>query len=243
MNRREFITGAAALAAMASLPKGAQAARNFVRASSQALHNATAIVTTEPFSVSMWAKVATTSDAFQVLFSAIDNTASGFGFFIQVLGTGSGSTVGTVRARAEGSGGTGNAVSSNQMTAGVWSHIAAVFSASNSRSIYLDGTKVTNGTSRGAITVSETNFGYFNATFGDYLNGDIAFPAIWASALTDAEVASLAAGYSPRHVRANGLLGFRPLTNGLSPEPSLLGGNAMSLTGSPTVSTNPRVYY
>lgn len=242
MNRRKFITGLGALAAYSAMPKTLEAARTFVRASSQGLHSATPLVTTVPFTFAAWVKVTALSDAFQILFSSIDNTGSGFGYFVQLMGTGSGQTPGTVRVRTDASGANGNALSSNQMTTNTWFHICGVFAGTNSRSVYLNNTKVTNTTNVSGPTVAETNIGYFNATFGDYIGGSIAFPAIWAQALTDAQVAALASGVSPRHVYPSALIGFWPLTNGSSPE-TALNGTQLSLTGSPTTTANPRQYY
>lgn len=69
-------------------------------------------------------------------------------------------------------------------------------------------------------------------------NGSIAEPAIWNAALTDAEIASLAAGFTPDQVRPQSLSLYAPLIRNLA---DLRLGRTITNVGGATVSTHPRI--
>ena len=59
-------------------------------------------------------------------------------------------------------------------------------------------------------------------------------------ALTDEEIASLAAGVSPLRMRRDNLVAYWPV-NGQSPEPDVVGGLDLTITGSPLISEEPPI--
>lgn len=70
-------------------------------------------------------------------------------------------------------------------------------------------------------------------------NGYVAECALWNTALTDAEIESLAKGFSPRRIRPQSLVFYAPLLRNLQ---DLRQGLALTAVNSPTVASHPRVY-
>jgi len=101
-----------------------------------------------------------------------------------------------------------------------WHHLCGVFAASDDRTAYLDGgNKGTDATDLSPDYVDLTAIGAFkDNTPGEYCSGRIAEAAIWNVALTDAEVAILADGFSPLLVRPASLVAYWPLIGRYSPE-------------------------
>ncbi len=73
---------------------------------------------------------------------------------------------------------------------------------------------------------------------GAFTNGAIAEAATWTAALTPAEVASLAAGFSPEKIRPGALVSYLPLIGDTLDRK----GNTWTDTGTSTT-THPRVYF
>ncbi len=98
-------------------------------------------------------------------------------------------------------------------TANVWHHACGVEASATSRAVYLDGgSKGTNADNRTPDGANEVQIGQYARSTGDGdLIGDVAEAAIWNVALTDAEVAILAKGYSPLFVRPESLIFYMPL--------------------------------
>ena len=76
-----------------------------------------------------------------------------------------------------------------------------------------------------------------------YTDSIIAEAAVWNVDLTDAEVAILAAGYSPLFVRPQFLVAYWSLFGDSSPEPDIIGGYDMTLNNGPTQATHPIIHY
>ena len=126
-----------------------------------------------------------------------------------------------------------------------WQHAAAVHSGTSSRSAYLNG--------QGKVTDTNTHIFYANAQYvhvgaiyypglnvtSAYLNGRVAETAIWNAALTDTEIASLAAGFTPDQIRPQSLQFYAPLVRNLV---DLRGGRTITNVGGATVATHPRIY-
>lgn len=120
---------------------------------------------------------------------------------------------------------------------GEWSHGVAVFSSTANRSVFIDGgskASATDGvglanTTRIHVAARRTNAAY------NHFPGKVIWPAIWDVALTDEEVASLAAGAYPPDVRPGNLVFFHPL-GGFDGEndKSILNGNDLTAYNSPT---------
>src|ERR1700741_5384202 len=94
-----------------------------------------------------------------------------------------------------------------------------VWSASKSRSAYFNGGgKATNSATQTPSGINATAIGAFLDTSPDrYHAGMVAEAAIWNVALTDAEVAVLAAAISPLAVRPGSLVAYWPLIGNNSP--------------------------
>jgi len=117
--------------------------------------------------------------------------------------------------------GTGNgfALSSSGVTLGTWHHACGVWTATNNRAVLLDGgSKGTNATASTATGLEWISAGdTWRGTAPQhsyYFTGNIAEMAMWDVALTDAEVAVLAAGYSPIFVRPQNLVAYWPSIRG-----------------------------
>jgi hypothetical protein len=128
-----------------------------------------------------------------------------------------------------------------------WHHVCAVFT-STTLAAYIDGGGKVSATGQTPTTVFSSGDPTTTSAIGSAAEvswfdclGAVAFPAIWNFTLTDADVASLAAGASPLMVQPGNLVSYCRLTGGSSPEPDLLGGS-FALTGTPTESVNPRIF-
>lgn len=88
--------------------------------------------------------------------------------------------------------------------ASAWNHAALVFTNATSRASYLNGGNKGTNVSNSAFntSVNRTSIGrYGGLTPSQYMDGAIAWPAIWSVALSDEEVAALYAGADPRDIQ------------------------------------------
>ena len=76
-----------------------------------------------------------------------------------------------------------------------------------------------------------------------FFNGDIAECAAWKVKLTESEISSLAAGFSPQLVRPSESLGYWPLGGAYSDYIDPIGQNTLSVTGDPAAADHPRIIY
>jgi hypothetical protein len=140
---------------------------------------------------------------------------------------------------------TANNTALNIPTTG-WHHIVGVLPNTTNCIVYFDGgnkTTSSGGTALAGVAVSNCAIGVkWYTTVAAYAKGNIAFPAIWNVALTDAEIAALAKGISPKKIRPSALKSYARLI-GASPEPDLRGWT-WARNGNPTPAyvANPRVY-
>jgi hypothetical protein len=118
--------------------------------------------------------------------------------------------------------------------------MAGVTSSSSSRFAFHNGTKGAENTGTRAPTLTTTEVGRLNLNGGTYASfrGDLAEVAIWTAALSDAEIASLAKGFSPLRVRPQSLVYYQPLVR----SDHVWKGPTMPRTGSPGVTRHPRTY-
>lgn len=154
----------------------------------------------EPFTMACWLYVTAlaNTDFFTVGNNATDVhqlrvTSSGFIRCASFVGTGGSST-------------TTSAVSVN-----TWAHAAGVWSASNSRTAYLNGTAAaTNTTNVNVTPLDELAIG---GNYGQTIRfqGYLANVAVWNAALSAAEIASLAKGFAAHLVRPASLVHYMPL--------------------------------
>jgi len=111
---------------------------------------------------------------------------------------------------------TGYVETTTGITPNTWHHACGVFAASNSRSVYLDaGGKATDTTE---VTPDDLVLWSIGCQYRAdaptrrlHFTGRIAEAAVWNVALTDVEVAILAAGYSPTFVRPASIVAYWPL--------------------------------
>jgi hypothetical protein len=194
------------VALVAALPL--EAARTFVRASNQWLSVSTAVVSAEPLTLSVWFK---TNDLTvnQIPLGLLRADATG-GRYLNFRGA----TAGDPLAAVSFDGSTGQALSAGSVSSGVWTHGGAVFTSTSSRAVFLNGSKDTDTTLITGATPDNTLIGAF-ASGNSNFSGEIAEAAVWNVALTDQEMASLAAGCSPLRVRPSALVFYAPLSPGV----------------------------
>jgi hypothetical protein len=115
-----------------------------------------------------------------------------------------------------------------------WTHVAGVWASATSRIVYIDGVAGTaNATSRAPSGINSTTIGCEHAsTIGLPWGGGIAQVGIWNAALTQSDLALLAAGASPRYIKTANLVAYYPLTAQIPPGIDLSGdGNKLALVG------------
>jgi hypothetical protein len=125
-----------------------------------------------------------------------------------------------------------------------WYHACCVFASTTSRSVYFDGGSKATGTDNvpEPAGIDTTTIGAIQtSTVGGYFDGSIAEAAVWSAALTDAEVATLAEGYSPLLVRPGSLVAYWPLIR--DTDDDIVGGYSLTANGGPTIAVHPPVLY
>jgi len=146
---------------------------------------------------------------------------------IQIIQQGGGSSVLTL-------------ISTSGCSANTWHHACAVFTSATSRTIYLDGgNSATNTTSSTPSGINQMNIGSFKTAAGNWFNGQVAEVGLWSAALTQPEIASLAAGMTCDKVRPQSLVFYAPLVRDLV---DAKGGLTITNNNTATVVNHPRVY-
>lgn len=149
----------------------------------------------------------------------------------------------------EGSDGeaTGIAQATAGLTVDTWHHVCGVSASHSSRACYVDGgNKGTDSTTVTADNLDRTYIGRRRtdrAGWGGemYMNGRIAECGIWNVALTDAEVAILAMGFSPLFVRPQNLVAYWSLIR--DEDQDRVGGYDMTAYNTPGIATHPAIIY
>jgi hypothetical protein len=120
---------------------------------------------------------------------------------------------------------------------GTWLHHAVVFTSTTSRVVYRNGVASTtiNTTSRNTTGLTKLNIGYPTNS----LDGKMAEFALYNVALTAAEIASLAKGFSPRRVRPQNLKCYVPMIRDVQDLSQSL---AFTNNNGCTAAVHPRVY-
>jgi len=118
-----------------------------------------------------------------------------------------------------------------------------VWAATNDRRSYIDG--ASKGTNTTNVVVSNSSLlvgcDYGWAAREAYFSGSIAEVGVWNVALTDAEAAILAKGYSPLLIRPQSLVAYYPLIR--DTDDDIVGGYSMTPINAPTIAAHPRVLY
>lgn len=192
--------------------------------SNDRLEFASAPVSAPPLTMACWANPDSVSAAIMIALS--NSSSEGNRYQLGVL---SGSVLSSALPGAD-------ATKSGAVT-GQWQHFASVQASLSSRIAYLDGVAGTESTVTATTTgVNATRIG---AILGAWFNGRIAEVGIWSAALTQAEIASLAKGISPKLVRPSSLVFYAPLIRNLADEK---GGASITNTGATAGAAHTRVY-
>jgi hypothetical protein len=217
-------------------------ARSF-NGTSQYAQYAGAVVTGYPFTLAAWVKpgVNGLENDFVLSLSDVSETAV---YQAIILGGGTVGDEGKVLAVSRNTT-LAAAKTSAAMSAGTWNHAAGVFSSATSRAAYLNGgnkgTETTNITF--AAGIDTTAIGRLSRpTPAAYFHGSCAEAGVWAAALSDEEIAALAAGLSPLQVRPQSLVAYWPLFARATNEEDWVGGNTLAVTGA-TAADHPRIIY
>jgi len=190
--------------------------------SSQWASSDTEAAANEPFTVSIWFKPDNVT-AMCSLFEE-DDTGGGNMFLLDAAGNVAGDPIRCLAYKA----GWAVASTTSGYAAGSWQHACGVWTADDSRSVYLDGgSKGTNTASKTVTGITQMLVGRYGA---NYFDGKLAELAVWDVALSDAEVANLAAGTNPTSVQADHLVGYWPLLTDANDD---IGSNNLTLAGSP----------
>jgi hypothetical protein len=133
------------------------------------------------------------------------------------------------------------AASTADWTVNAWHHIAGVWTATNSRAAFLNGgNKGTDIVDVTPVNLNVTSIGRVgDSTPVDYMDGRIAEVGIWDVALTDAEIAILAAGFSPLFIRPQNLVAYWPLIR--DEDQDRVGGYGFTAYNTPTIGVHPPV--
>jgi len=130
----------------------------------------------------------------------------------------------------------GIAYTTTDYTDGTWQHLCGVFTGAASRACFLDGgSKGTDTTSQTPVNGNEFLVGI--RTIGSptqHFYGKMAHVAVWNVALSDSEVAQLAAGANPTAIQAANLVAYYPLVDS---GVDFQGGTSLTEYGSPTWDT------
>jgi hypothetical protein len=216
-------------------------AHGYESASSEYEYMSQAAASIPPFTMAAWFNT-TDMDYHQVVMSIANSGSDLNSFFIMAGGATAGDPA---YICIRDNGGATYTVTSNGYSSGVWHHICGVFAAANDRTIVLDGDWANRGTSvvsRSPSGVNKTAIGVnCRQTLQWYMNGKIAEAAIWNAALTEAEITTLAKGYSALFVRPQNLVEYWNLFV-LAPV-SRITGNQLTKVGQPSKEPHPGIIY
>ncbi len=213
-------------------------------ASSEALALATAPVTAVPLTMACWFNVTNITVGHELMAIADGASARNGRFDLSASGGLAGDPIQTAIWDSVA---VDAAESTTGYSADTWHHAAGVHIDASNRTAYIDGGSA--GSSVETVTPVSIDRLRIGSTADSspavFTNGSIAEAAIWNVALSAAEVAILAKGYSPLLVRPSGLVFYAPLIRDVSAGawPELIGGVALTELNTPTVGVHTRVYY
>lgn len=208
-------------------------ARLFNPATPDFLRVETAVATAAPFTVALWARVNSIVDNSTVWWMGDkDFDAESWALIFR--------TTGKLRFRIADSI-ILNVEAPGTFGLNTWEHACAVEAGPSDHRVFLRGVGASTATGPRTPDGSDrTSIGRADdLTPDNAMRGDIAHVAMWSLALTDQEVASLAAGVSPLRMRRDALAAYWPVGGVQSPEPDIVGGLAMTVSGTPTKAEEP----
>lgn len=220
-------------------------ARGFDRSSDQYLMHGAGVVSGPPFTAVAWIYPI---DIGEVLYSIFSLGYSGNYYDNYQCEWRPGTP--KIQIYVRNSGGYGVASTTAGPTPGQWNHVVARFSSTSAREVFLNGGNKGIGTGYRvpANLPNQTGIGCYARDPGqDWMqwNGQIAEVGIWNIALTDEEIAVLAAGYSPLFVRPQNLVAYWPLIRQGSPvlNPDIVGRFNLNDYNWPTNEAHCRIRY
>lgn len=220
-------------------------ARTFLAGFSQYLENASAVLTAAPLSMACWFYASNVTDAHALMSLGVGGTTADR-FALLAAGSVAGDPISAQTVETISGTPTGNpAKTSTSFSALTWAHACGVWATSQDRRAYLNGggkgTETATNVSPQGLALTSIG-AYYTAGGRGYMTGRICECAIWNIALDDSEVAELALGIQAFHVRPENLVLYVPLYGRFSPEPDIVGGYNMTVTGA-TVIEPPRLRY
>ncbi len=209
-------------------------ARAFDDASSEYLELDSAPVTAAPFTLSCWFNSDDLTVNQMLMFVGDKDSTEDFWRL-----SAKGDTGGDPLRFNVNDGTSGSADTSTGYSASTWHHACAVETASNNRACFIDGgSKGTDATSVSPVAADRVSIGRSgDSSPGQYMSGNIAEAAIWSVALSDAEVALLAKGFSPLFIQPHNLVAYWPLIR--DDDNDWIGGFDLAAFNTPTVATHP----
>ncbi len=206
-------------------------ARLFDDASSEYLLHGSALITAYPLTLAGWFYTDDATIDQSIL--AIQRNDSGNHFWN--LGAHGGTAGDPVVFEARSSSSSpAKASTSTGYSTNTWHHACGVGVSATDRTAYIDGgSPGTNATSRTPGGIDDVSIGMQrDSTPSDAMSGRIAEVALWDVALSAAEVAALASGVTPLHMRPGNLVAYWPVWGLHSPEIDLTSnGNNITVTG------------
>lgn len=197
-------------------------------------------ITGAPFSMAAWFRPDTDTDISMVL-TFVDASVGNQQIRLDVRGD----KVGDPVRAFTFDGGTGDELSTTTgITANTWHHCCRVDSAVNNRSVFLDGGgKATNTVSLTPTGIDTMSVGRIGTSTPEvFVEGAVAEVAVWDVALSDAEVAILAAGFSPLFVRPASLKFYRSFIR--NDDVDVIGGLVLTKNGTGNANfAHPRMIY
>lgn len=212
----------------------------FAAASSEYISAASSPVQDDAMTFACWFYTADTTSTMNLI--NVGDSASNFrGWRLQC----GGGTAGRLEAAKYNAGsGAARATSTVGYTASTWQHAVSVFSASNSRAVWLNNSEYTNATSRttDAATYNRIGLGArLGSSAQEYFDGRIAVPAIWNIALDADDIGALYAGKHPLTIRRSNLVFFTEFIGVRTTEIDEIGGLTLTHTNTPSSAAHPRL--
>lgn len=193
------------------------------------LYRSAAPVTAAPFSVHLRLNPDNVAGATRTFFSLLTTSNNFHGWYFSIYAGGS------LRWEAY-DGTTATATASASISTGAWASVLGVEAAADSRTVYLNGgNSGTNATSKTPASVAFTSVGAYSADNGtswfQHYDGKICDVAIWNVALSAANAAELADGFSPHLIRPDALVSYWPIIGRNSPENDVYGAADLTVDG------------
>lgn len=216
-------------------------ARSFA-GSTDVLYAGLAIVTSYPFTIGCWFKIASAADGINhALFGLFGGTTSHQGAYMEVDDR----SVNYFRLSMDVTDNSNwvQTRSPNLFDEGLWNSGIVIFTDATTRKVKLNnGSFQSDNTSR-SPSVYETVIGAYRGPTGGIADNNlhtIAHCAIWDVALSDDDAFLFLNGRNPVTINQEHLKGYWPLTSNQSPEPdSSTGNHPMTVSGTTYSSSNP----